>query len=225
MKIIKTRKPFGVGALSPLPASKATQTVPRSFSTVVALLTVFLLLSCPNSKDEGELTVLGPDGGFTYFKGSQNAMADCGKATPRTTAGSGSTGSTSKDVWDIESYFLYTYGEFIFTRFTYDKNRSSYSLTPSTTTTSTCKTSDGIKCDGLGAITCETADSVNCGGTKSFIFAGGTPHTVFQAITGTIDYQLYVDEKSNTVQSADLEFEMVDRTGRVLKGEIHCYAR
>ncbi|PKL30597.1 MAG: hypothetical protein CVV45_16710 [Spirochaetae bacterium HGW-Spirochaetae-10] len=184
------------------------------------------MLSCTNAKDEGELTVLGPDGGYTYFKGdlNMNLMSNCGTATAQTTTGSGSGSSTTKNLWDIESYFIFTYGEFIFTRFTYSKLKNSYSLTPSTTSTSTCNTIDGIYCNASGTLTCETADSVRCGGTKSFIFSGGTPATVFQAVTGTVDYQMNVDESNNVVRNADLEFEMIDKSGRILQGEIHCYA-
>lgn len=196
----------------------------RRATITVALIAV--LLSCTNAKDEGELTVLGPDGGFTYFKGdlNMNLMSNCGTATAQTTTGSGSGSSTTKNLWDIESYFIFTYGEFIFTRFTYSKLKNSYSLTPSTTSTSTCNTIDGIYCNASGTLTCETADSVRCGGTKSFIFSGGTPATVFQAVTGTVDYQMNVDESNNVVRNADLEFEMIDKSGRILQGEIHCYA-
>gem|GEM_PF-1264613 len=198
----------------------------RRAAIAVALIAV--LLSCTNAKDEGELTVLGPDGGFTYFKGdlNMNLMSNCGTATAQTTTGtgSGSGSSTTKNLWDIESYFIFTYGEFIFTRFTYSKLKNSYSLTPSTTSTSTCNTIDGIYCNASGTLTCETADSVRCGGTKSFIFSGGTPTTVFQAVTGTIDYQMNVDENNNVVRNADLEFEMIDKSGRIMQGEIHCYA-
>lgn len=193
---------------------------------IIAIALIALLVSCTNAKDEGELTVLGRDGGYTYFKGdlNMNLMSDCGKATAQTTTGSGSGSSTTKNVWDIESYFIFTYGEFIFTRFTYSKLKNSYSLTPSTTSTSTCNTIDGIYCNSSGTLTCETADNVRCGGTKSFIFSGGLPATVFQAVTGTIDYQMSVDENNNTVRSADLEFEMIDSQGRILQGEVHCYA-
>ncbi|KAB2933917.1 MAG: hypothetical protein F9K24_05475 [Leptonema illini] len=196
----------------------------RRAITAIALLAV--MLSCTNAKDEGELTVLGPDGGYTYFKGdlNMNLMSNCGTATAQTTTGSGSGSSTTKNLWDIESYFIFTYGEFIFTRFTYSKLKNSYSLTPSTTSTSTCNTIDGIYCNASGTLTCETADSVRCGGTKSFIFSGGTPATVFQAVTGTVDYQMNVDESNNVVRNADLEFEMIDKSGRILQGEIHCYA-
>lgn len=190
---------------------------------IITLLAV--LLSCTNAKDGGELTVLGSDGGYTYFKGdlNMNLMSNCGTATPQTTTGS-SESSTTKNLWDIESYFIFTYGEFIFTRFTYSKLKNSYTLTPSTTSTSTCNTIDGIYCNSSGTLTCETADNVRCGGTKSFIFSGGLPSTVFQAVTGTIDYQMSLDENTNTVSSADLEFEMIDSKGRILRGEVHCYA-
>lgn len=200
----------------------------KLLSTVIAAIVTILLLSCAKAQDEGELTVLGPDGGFTYFKGdlNMNLMSDCGTATAQTTTGtgSGSGSSTTKNIWDIESYYIFTYGEFIFTRFTYSKLKTSYNLTPSTTSTSTCNTIDGIYCNSSGTLTCETADSVRCGGTKSFIFTGGTPFTVFQAKTGSIDYQMSVDESNNVVRSADLEFEMIDSQGRIMKGEIHCYA-
>ncbi|EHQ05618.1 hypothetical protein [Leptonema illini] len=193
---------------------------------IIAIALIAVLLSCTNAKDEGELTVLGPDGGYTYFKGdlNMNLMSNCGTATAQTTTGGGSGSSTTKNLWDVESYFIFTYGEFIFTRFTYSKLKNSYSLTPSTTSTSTCNTIDGIYCNSSGTLTCETADNVRCGGTKSFIFSGGLPATVFQAVTGTIDYQMSVDENNNTVRSADLEFEMIDSQGRILQGEVHCYA-
>jgi hypothetical protein len=193
---------------------------------IIAIALLAVMLSCTNAKDEGELTVLGPDGGYTYFKGdlNMNLMSNCGTATAQTTTGGGSGSSTTKNLWDVESYFIFTYGEFIFTRFTYSKLKNSYSLTPSTTSTSTCNTIDGIYCNSSGTLTCETADNVRCGGTKSFIFSGGLPATVFQAVTGTIDYQMSVDENNNTVRSADLEFEMIDSQGRILQGEVHCYA-
>jgi hypothetical protein len=193
----------------------------------IAIAILAVLLSCTKTKDEGELTVLGPDGGFTYFKGelNMNLMSDCGKATVQSsTTGSNSTGSTAKNVWDIESYFTFTYGEFIFTRFTYSKLKTSFSLSPSTTSTSICNTVDGIRCNTSGTLTCETADSVNCGGNKSFIFSGGIPPTIFQARSGTIDYQMNVDDRNNIVRSADLQFDMIDARGRIMKGEIHCYA-
>jgi len=198
--------------------------------TLAIGLIAVVLLSCAQATDEGELTVLGPDGGFSFFKGdlNMNLMSDCGKATAQTTTGSGSGSgsgtSTTKNIWNIESYFIFTYGEFIFTRFTYSKLKTSFSLTPSTSSTNTCNTIDGIYCNPVGTLTCETADSQRCGGTQSFIFSGGTPFTVFQAKTGTIDYQMNVDEANGIVRNADLEFEMIDSQGRIMKGEIHCYA-
>ncbi len=183
-----------------------------------------MFISCSAAADEGELTVLGPDGGYTYFKGdlNMNLMSNCGEATAQATGDS--SGSSSPELWDIESYFIFTYGEYIFTRFTYSKSKTSYTLSPSTTSTSTCSTIDGIHCNSSGTWTCETADNVNCGGTKSFIFAGGSPYTVFQAVTGTIDYQIDIDSDSGTVNSADLEFDMIDSQGRILEGEVHCTA-
>lgn len=193
---------------------------------IIAIALLAVMLSCTNAKDEGELTVLGPDGGYTYFKGdlNMNLMSDCGKATAQTSASSGSGSSTEKKMWDIESYFIFTYGEFIFTRFTYNKSKTSFSLTPSTSSTNTCNTIDGIYCNSSGTLTCETADNQRCGGNQSFIFSGGTPFTVFQAKTGTIDYLMNVDDASGIVRNADLEFEMIDSQGRIMKGEIHCYA-
>jgi len=78
----------------------------------------------------------------------------------------------------------------------------------------------------VGALTCETSDSINCGGTKSFMFSGGWPvSTVFQAKSGTIDYQgTVIDDKAGVVTNADLKFKMVDAKGQVLEGELHCYA-
>lgn len=199
-----------------------------SWLTLLAFISLFsfVTLSCKQAKDEAELTVLGADGGYTYFKGdlNMNIMSDCGKATVATSqSGSGSNTSNDKNTWDIESYFVFTYGEYIFTKFTYNKQKNRYSLNPTTTTGQTCDTNDGIKCFPNGAMTCETADSINCGGNKSFIFRGGMPPTVFQAVSGTIRYNPFsVNEQTNTVTIAHLEFEMVDNLGRVMKGKIQC---
>ncbi|MBW7858520.1 MAG: hypothetical protein H3C43_09580, partial [Leptonema sp. (in: Bacteria)] len=67
---------------------------------ILAGLTAFLTfvsLSCKEAKDEGQLTVLGSDGGYTYFKGdlNMNIMSDCGKATVATSQTGGGSNSSN----------------------------------------------------------------------------------------------------------------------------------
>lgn len=211
----------------------------KTFLTLLpAILAVLALQTCKKEKEEAILTLLGTDGGVIYFQGTVNndISPTCGTASAATTStgtgtGTGtstgtSTGSTSTNIESYLAFKVYGYPSdaFIFTRYTHTAGKTKYTLSPSTTTISTCRTQDGISCNAAGALTCETADQIKCGGTKTFIFSQASQGLLFQATSGTIDWSqgFALDAVGTTVMRSNLSFNLVDRQGRNLKGDFTC---
>lgn len=208
---------------------------------ILGALAIGTALTCKQTADEAALSILGTNGGYTYFKGTVNTdvTPSCGSASAVSTStgtgtGSGSgtgTGSTSQN---IESYlafkvFGYSSDAYIFTRYTHTNGKTTFTLTPSTTTVATCNTLDGITCTTTGGSTrtCETADSIKCGGTKTFIFSQASTSTFFQAKSGTIDWSdgFALDATQAYVLTSNLSFDLVDASGNFLKGSLTCTSK
>ncbi len=192
-----------------------------------------LFIACKKQGEKAELTLLGTGipGNYYYFEGEINKDITpyCGEVkTSSTSSSSGSSGSsgTSTTTYDIDSYYLFRFGDYMQLRYTYDSNRQKFTLVPTTTILSTCNTIDFITCNTAGTRTCETADGIKCGGTKTFIFVGVVDSITFQAVSGTIDYSkgFTLTSDSKYVQRSNLEFKMIDKDGNVLQGKIYCYS-
>lgn len=205
---------------------------------LVGIVFVFLLIiSCKKQVEKADLTLLGTGipGNFYYFEGEINKDITpyCGdvktssSSSSSSSGSSGSSGSTSTTIYDIDSYYLFKFGDYMQLRYTYDSNRQKYTLVPTTTVLSTCNTVDFITCNTAGTRTCETADGIKCGGTKAFIFVGVVNPITFQAVSGTIDYSkgFTLTSDSKYVQKANLEFNMIDKNGNILQGKIYCYSQ
>ncbi len=195
------------------------------------LLSLLLINFCKKADEKATLSILGSNisGNYYYFEGEidKDISPYCGEVKTNSSSNSGSSSTITQNQFDIDSFYRFRFGDYMQIRYTYDKSRTKFSLTPSTTTLSTCNTSDFINCNSSGTATCETADGLKCGGTKTFIFVGALNPLQFQAVSGTIDwskgYALTSDNKY--VQKANLEFTMVDNNGNILQGKVYCYSR
>ncbi|MFN3605045.1 MAG: hypothetical protein ACK4UJ_10075 [Leptonema sp. (in: bacteria)] len=201
----------------------------------IILFVLFLIFNCKQEKDNAELSILGlsVNENYYYFEGriNKDITPYCGEIVQNSSGStsSGSSGSQTSQTqtqtqFDVNSYYVFQYGDYMQLRYTYDKNRQKFTLVPSTTTITTCNTSDFINCSSSGTATCETADSIKCGGTKAFIFVGVIRPLQFQAVSGTLEWSkgFSLTSDSKYVQRANLEFSMVDRLGNILKGKILC---
>jgi len=200
---------------------------------LVCIVFVFLLIiTCKKQDEKADLTLLGTGipGNFYYFEGEINKDITpyCGdvKTSSSSSGSSGSSETTSTTTYDIDSYYLFRFGDYMQLRYTFDTNRQKFTLVPTTTVLSTCNTIDFITCNAAGTRTCETADGIKCGGTKTFIFVGVVNPIAFQAVSGTIDYSkgFTLTSDSKYVQKANLEFNMIDKNGNILIGKIYCYS-
>lgn len=193
----------------------------------------FIIVFCKKQEEKAELSIFGLNltSNFYYFEGKINKDITpyCGEVV-QSTSSTGNTGTTQSSAqttqtqFDINSYYNFEFGDYMQLRYTYDKNRQKFTLTPSTTSTMTCNTIDFINCNSSGTATCETSDNIKCGGAKAFIFVGVVNPIHFQAISGTLDwskgYSLTSDNKY--VQKATLEFRMIDKSGNILQGKVFC---
>ncbi len=189
---------------------------------------------CKKAEDKAQLSIIGLNlsGNYYYFEGSINKEITpyCGQIEKASNSSSSSSQRTSgqntesQDQFDVNSYYVFQLGDYMQIRYTYDTNRKKFTLTPLTSNTSICNTSDFINCSSSGTATCETADNIKCGGAKTFIFVGVVNPLQFQAISGTIEwskgYALTSDNKY--VQKAILEFTMIDKNGNILQGKVSC---
>ena len=109
-------------------------------------------------------------------------------------------------------------------RYTYNIYRTKYSLTPISTTSQTCSTTDGITCDGVGPLTCKTADGITCGLSKTMIFVSTWQGIQFTASSGSISWKdgFTLTNDNSTVQYANLELNLVDDSGTIFRGTVVC---
>lgn len=115
-------------------------------------------------------------------------------------------------------------------KYVYSSTKNEFTLSPLTTSTQTCRTTDFINCNTAADVggTCETSDGIKCGGTQAFIFAGtlpGYPSSVFfQAKTGTINWQdgYALSADNSLVQYAALRFTMIASDGSIFTGKATC---
>lgn len=218
---------------------------------LISLLMMAPVLSagCSNDDDEDNLAAL-----LVSATGDVSTYQFYGKVDPDLTSSCGSTSTTSSSskvsttddtttttttstIYDITSYYIFTSGESAITfnypineatmylKYKYNSTRDSFSLTPLTTSTSTCYTTDYINCNGSsGNPTCETADSLKCGGTYAFIFVSENPAVTFQAQSGSLDWSktFRLDSGESSVARIDMTFSMVSADGTFFDGEIEC---
>ena len=216
----------------------------------VALLALLALGSC--NKDETiESQFLGPIDGViglnTFYGEVDNTLTtSCGTATAATSSGSststgdsGSSGGSSSTPtsYKIVSYYTFNndlsgftlpYTGNLLLKYTYYTDRDTFSMAPTSSSTTTCTTSDNINCDSTGSFTCETADNITCGGTEAFIFTRSfnvqqSAYT-FTATTGTLDWSkgYNLNDGKSAVSSANLKFSMISSDGSVFIGEVNC---
>ncbi|MCS7204436.1 MAG: hypothetical protein NZ853_01935 [Leptospiraceae bacterium] len=196
-------------------------------------LLILFVLTCKKPEDKAKLSIFGLNlvgnfGNYYYFEGEidKEISPYCGEVKKKPTSES-SKKETSPTQYDIDSFLQFKWGDYVQLRFTYDPQRKKFSLTPTTTAVSICKTSDFINCNPNGTAQCETADGIKCGGTKTFIFVGVLNPFVFQAVSGTIDWSkgFILSSDDRYVQRANLEFFMVDKDRNVLEGRITCNSK
>lgn len=203
------------------------------------VLLFFLLFSvlfnnCKKADDKAQLSVLGLNlnANFYYFEGiiNKDITPFCGEIGQSGSSSSSNTTETSgqntqsQTQFDINSYYVFQYGDYMHLRYTYDKNRKKFTLNPLTSNISTCNTSDFINCNSNGTAICETVDHIKCGGSKTLIFVGVLNPIQFQAVSGTLEWSkgFALSSDNKYVQKAVLEFSMIDRIGNILEGKVTC---
>ena len=197
-----------------------------------ALLATALAGGCTSDSETAEGDLIGPlvgtNGYITFFGELDNDQTPyCGDATAESSdsdSSSSSSSSTETDRFDIESFYSFKYGERMILRYTYDRYRTKYSLTPISATSQTCQTTDGITCDGVGPLTCQTSDGLTCGLSKTFIFVSTWQNINFTASSGSISWQdgFTLSGDSSTVQYADLKMNLVNDEGTIFRGTVRC---
>lgn len=194
---------------------------------------------------------------YYTFTGTLNedATSSCGTATEitttdETTTSGASTLETTNPTYRIKMYYVFKTGidqfqssfpmgqAVLYTKWEYKTSSNSFSLTPTTQTTSTCPTIDFIKCNGTSGVnpTCETVDNINCGGTNAFSFTSTNdvngavysstyaPDITFQAESGTTDWSeaFALNSSKTEVTKAKIKFTMLSSDGSILEASVYC---
>ncbi|MEQ8351372.1 MAG: hypothetical protein RH862_07805 [Leptospiraceae bacterium] len=199
--------------------------------TILLLCGLLALSGCTSDDEVAEGDLIGPlvgtDGYITFFAELDNDQTPyCGESKAESSDSESGSSSSSEDAdsFDIESFYTFKYGEQMILRYTYDRYRTKYSLTPISATSQTCSTTDGITCDGVGPLTCQTSDGLTCGLSKTFIFVSTWQGISFTASSGSISWRdgFSLSTDNSTVQYADLEMNMVDASGTIFRGTVRC---
>ncbi len=190
------------------------------------------------------------NGGYYSFSGTlSETTSSCGSATAATSSSTSTTTTTTATTsYKITAYFEFLEGQSEYTfnyplgsaqmylKFVYDTTKRKFSLSPSTTSTTTCYTTDYVHCNGTSANpSCVTIDGTYCGGENTFSFSSTNnsnisgseivaPNITFLAKSGEIDYRrgVVLDTNKTTVTRMDIDFNMTSEDGVVFKGSLYC---
>lgn len=214
----------------------------RAIFVIMSPILAATLAGCETPDNAADGVLIGPAAASlgNYYEWRQTDIntditPSCGAAstaaTTSTGGSSGSSGSSSSsssadsDVYNISTYLQFKNNETLLIRWVYDRRRTSFTLSPETSNSQTCFTTDFVNCNGTSANpTCETTDGLKCGGTKAFIWTSLLPPLAFQARTGSIDYTggLTLNANKDEVAFMDLEFNMLSLDNSSFRGKLTC---
>lgn len=197
------------------------------------------IAGCETPDNAGDGVLAGPAAASlgNYYEWRQTDIdtditPSCGSASTASTTTSDSSGSSSSsssssdsDSYNISTYLQFKNSETLLIRWVYDRRRTTFTLSPETSNSQTCFTTDFVNCNGTSENpTCETTDGLKCGGTKAFIWTSILPPLAFQARTGSIDYTggLTLNANKDEVAFMDLEFNMLSLDNSSFRGKLTC---